>query len=433
MCATIKQLGLINSLLILSLFFIPQICIAQQADTSSDVPAMTLDELAEQLRLNNPQIKQANQNYIAAQAVVPQVTSWNNPQIGLIENPVPGSPANVNKSQGFSYSLTQSFSFPGKKRLAGDIAEDQANITKTQENGLYLQLLAQLKSGFYQLLVLQHQQEINEDNIRRLDQIKQTAKVRYANNAAVYVDYLNAQVAQSSAENDQFALQRQIYTTRQTLNTLIGRDPLTPLQVKGELPVQQLPKQPVEELERRALENSPQVKGSALQVTAAGKGVSLARKQYLPDFQVILTSISERPPYSFTPVNNYGVEFDVVLPTWIFTKERAGVAQANAELLASKANDQSVRQQTRLLVDSLYNSLAQAVNQSNFIRTRQLEVAKIAYRLGLANYASGSTAFSDLLTAENNLRSTELALIQSEYTMVQAYINLVAAIGTEID
>ena len=127
------------------------------------------------------------------------------------------------------------------------------------------------------------------------------------------------------------------------------------------------------------------------------------------------------------------MEFDVVLPTWIFTKERAGVAQANAELLASKANDQSVRRQTRLLVDSLYNSLAQAVNQSNFIRTRQLEVAKIAYRLGLANYASGSTAFSDLLTAENNLRSTELALIQSEYTMVQAYINLVAAIGTEID
>ena len=60
--------------------------------------------------------------------------------------------------------------------MAGDIAEDQANIAKTQENGLYLQLLAQLKNVFYQLLVLQRQSKMNEDNIQRLEQIKQLQK-----------------------------------------------------------------------------------------------------------------------------------------------------------------------------------------------------------------------------------------------------------------
>src|ERR1700693_3009637 len=122
MCPIIEKWGFVNSLLILSLFFTPpHICIAQHTDTSSDVPVMGLDELAEELRLNNPQLKQAEQNYIAAKAIVPQVTAWNNPQIGLIENPIPGSPVNVYKSEGFSYTLTQSFSFPGKKSLAGDI------------------------------------------------------------------------------------------------------------------------------------------------------------------------------------------------------------------------------------------------------------------------------------------------------------------------
>jgi outer membrane protein TolC len=111
---TIKPRGSAIAFLILSLFLFTPVCIAKNADPSTDVPAMSLDELMEQLRLNNLQLKQAEQNYIAAKAIVPQVTAWNNPQVGLIENPIPGNPGNMNKSQGFSYTITQSFSFPGK-------------------------------------------------------------------------------------------------------------------------------------------------------------------------------------------------------------------------------------------------------------------------------------------------------------------------------
>jgi outer membrane protein, heavy metal efflux system len=430
-CVNGKDLGFIKSILILSLFIFTYIYIAH-ADTSSNIPAMSLDELTEQLRLNNPQLKEAEQNYVAAKAMVPQVTAWNNPQVGVSQNPLPGSHLYPGQSQEFSYTLTQSFSFPGKKRLAGGITEDQAGIIKTQGNGLYIQLLAQLKNVFYQILVLQRQSEVNQDNIRRLEQIKQVAKVRYANNAAAYVDYLNAQVTQSSAENDQFALQRQIDTARQTLNALIGRNPLMPLNVKGDMSTQTLPKQSIEEIENLAIENNPQVKGSALQMSAANKGVDLAEKQYFPDFQIILTGNSNNNTWGFKPISNYGVEFDIVLPTWFFTKERAAVAEANANLLANEANDQSIKQQTRLMIDSIYNTLTQAVNQSNFIKTRQLEEAKTAYRLSLTNYANGGTAFSDLLTAQSNLRATELALIQTEYSAVQAHINLVAAVGVEV-
>lgn len=391
-----------------------------------------LNELIEQLKDKNPQLIQARQNYLAAKAVIPQATAFNPLQIGLIQNPIPGSPLNIGNSQGFSYTLTQSFSFPGKKRLAGEIAQDQAEFTKTQTDSLFLQLLAQLKATFYQLIVLQHQVELNKENIQRLEQIKQITKVRYANNAAAYADFLNAQVAQSSAENDQFALQRQIDTTRQTLNTLIGRDPSTPLKIQGTLPGQKLPKKPLIELEDVAVTNNPAAKGATLQVAAAGKSVDLAKKGYWPDFQVILTNISDNPPWGISS-SNYGVEFDMVLPTWFFTKEKAGLEQANATLRANEANDLSIRQQIRLTVDSAYNALAQAVNQSDFIRSRQLEEARLAYRLGLANYANGGTAFIDLITAQTNLRNTELALIQSENSAVQAFTNLAAVVGTEVE
>ena len=155
---------------------------------------------------------------------------------------------------------------------------------------------------------------------------------------------------------------------------------------------------------------------------------------YAPDFQFILYNYSDNPPWGYGGLGyNYGVEFDLVLPTWFLSKERSQVAQAKANLIASEANDQSMRQQTRLQVDSVYNTLAQAVNQGDFIRTKQLEEAKMAFRLGLSGYASGSAALTDILTAQINLRNTELALVQSEFNATQAYNNLEAAVGKAIE
>jgi cobalt-zinc-cadmium efflux system outer membrane protein len=395
-------------------------------------PAMSLEEMIEELKAHHPQLEQGRKNYLAAKAIGPQVLAPNNPQIGFINNPMPGNPLNFGASQGFYYTLTESFPFPGKKRLPAKIADDQAEAINTQTDTLYLQLVAQLKNNFYQSLLLQRELEINRETVQRLEQIKEISKIRYAQNAAIYVDFLNAQVAKSSAENDQFSLERQIETVRQTLNTLIGRDPGSPLKMKGEIPEQTLPEKTLSELETLAIEHHPGVKGSLLQIEAAKKGVNLAKLEFYPDFNVVLYFNSSTPPLGVTNVNSYGTEFDITFPLFFFGKEKYSIAQAKSNLEAYQANDLYFRQQTRLAVDSAYNALSQAINQTKFIKSRQLIEAKTAYRLALANYSSGSTAFIDLLTAQHNLQAIELSLAQSENNGVQAYANLAAAVGTEI-
>lgn len=392
----------------------------------------SLMQLEQEMRLHNPQLEQARENHAAAEAVVPQVTAPSNAQIGLIENPVPRSPLNLNQSQGFSYTLTQPFSFPGKKRLAGEIAQAAADFAGTQTDSLDVQLLAQLKASYYQLLMLQRQIQLNQDDLQRLEVIKAMAKIRYANNAAAYVDFLNAQVAASSARNARIALERQADTVRRTINTLIGRGPSSPLAVAGDLPAVSMPGNSLETLEQLALERQPVVKGAGLQTRAADTAVRLARKAYYPDFQVVLTAISDSPPLGVTRVGNYGVEFDMVLPTWFFTREKAGLDQARAALMASQANDRSVRQQTVLQVDAAYNALAQAVAQTDFLGNRQLPEAKAAYRLALTNYGTGNADFTSLMTAQMNLRDTELALLQNTGAALQAQAALAAAVGMDI-
>lgn len=395
--------------------------------------SLTLAELASLLDRDNPQIEQLKQAQKAAEAVVPQVLAYDNPQVGFIQNPITSSPLRLGSSQGFSYTLTQPLSFPGKKQLAADIAQDQADVVGTQVDTLKQQLLAQLKSNFWQLLALQRQARINEDNLARLEQIKQISKIQYANNAAVYVDYLNAQVAQSSAQNDLFALRRQIDNTVQTLNQIIGRNPGKPLEVRGEIPALGETPAQVDNYIELALQNNPQLKGSALQIRAAEKGMQYAEKSYMPNFQIVATKISNNPPWGFGG-NQYGIEFDVILPSWGFTKEKAGVDQARANLIANRANEQATRQQLLLSLTSTHNLLLQSRDQARFIRTRQLEQAQTAWRLARQNYSTnGGKGFTELLLAQANLRSTELALLQAEASAAQAWGALEAAVGIELE
>ncbi|MHA6845515.1 TolC family protein [Ralstonia syzygii] len=392
-------------------------------------PGFNLVELLQELKSNSPQLIQARHNYLSAKSVPPQLAAPNNPQLGFIWSNIPkGFPAAVNRATGNAYSVTQQIPFPGKKSLAAEIADRQAESLNAQSDALYLQLYAQLSTTYYQAIALQKQIDVLKLTIARLEQVKQITRVRYANNAAAYADYLNAQVSQSSTQNDLFAAQRQYDTTVQTLNTLIGKEPSFPLELRAEDDAVRLPDEPLPELENQALRQHPSIKASTELLDAARKSVTLARKGYLPDFQVIATVNSDNPPYGVRP-GSYQIELDIIIPFWFFTKEKSAVNQAVESQIATEANDVAVRQQTLLAVDTAYSTLRQTLAQLDFNQQRQLPQALAAYRVTMTHYASNNADFNDLLTAQGALKNAELAVAQAQATALQAYHALLAATG----
>jgi outer membrane protein TolC len=395
--------------------------------------AMTLAKMSEELATNNPQLQQAQQAYNASRAQVKIVTTLPNPTAFIYETPIANNPLRLGASQGFSYSIGQPFLFPGKQRLAGESASHQADYTKTQMDSLLLQLLSQLKSNFYQLQLLRLQQSIIRETLIRFDQLKQLARARYSVNAAGYVDFLNAQVAYSSAENDLFAIQRNIDTARATMNTLMGRDANTPLEVVDRPYEPKMPAATLTQLEELAVKTQPLLNGAGSLIRSGEANVNLAKLAYYPDFNLVMSFISDNPPFGVGQGNQYGVELDLILPTWFFTREKAAQDQANANLIAARASFDALRQQILLQLSSSYNSLAQSVNQFEFLQTRQLPQAQAAYRLAIANYANNAAAFVDVQNAALNLRTTESNIAQARVAVAQAHAGLVATVGKEID
>lgn len=414
---------------------------------SGSLPKIEMDlrQLWSELKLNNPQLAALRESYLAAKATVPQIAAPANPQVGLVWSGMPAnSPfafggANAPTSQypgGISsnnaISIAQPFQFPGKKSLAADIADTNAEALLAQSESTYLQLGSQLSTLYYGALAAQKQLLVLKESVLRLEMVKNVAKARYANNASAYVEFLNAQVAQSAAEADRFALDRQLQVSIKSINALIGRHSREQLVLRGDVRRAMSAVPTLLELEDYAESSHPLLKSSELQLDAARKGVSLAKKAYLPDFQVTGSSYTPRGPFS---ANNgalfYQFELDIVIPLYFFTKEKYGVEQAMRSQASAEAGNIASRQQIVLAVNAAYANYEQAKNQAQFLRERQVPQADAAYKVGLTQYANNGQGFNDVLLAQAQLRSLEIQMAQADSNLLQSQAVLLVAAGKE--
>lgn len=406
---------------------------------------MDLRQLWNEMKVNNPQLSSLRESYLSAKATVPQIAAPANPQVGLVWSgmpvnsplalgganaPSPQYPNGISSNN--SISIAQPFQFPGKKSLAADIADTNAEALLAQSESTYLQLGAQLSTLYYSALASQKQLQVLKESVIRLEMIKNVAKARYSNNAAAYVEYLNAQVAQSAAEADQFNLERQLEVALKSINALVGRHSREKLILKGDVRRSMNSVPTLVELEDYAESSHPSLKSSALQLDAARKGVTLAKKAYLPDFQIVGTSFTPRGPFS---ANNgamfYQLELDLIIPLYFFTKEKYGVEQAIRNQASAEASDISNRQQIVLAVNSAYASYQQAKTAANFLKDRQVPQADAAYKVGLVQYSNNGQGFNDLLTAQTQLRNLEVQLALAEANLLQAQAVLLVTAGKE--
>ena len=409
-----------------------------QAVAQTPPREMDLRQLWNELKLNNPQLTALRESYLSAKAVAPQIAAPANPQLGLVWSGIPpnsplglGNAGNAGSANN-SISIAQPFQFPGKKSLASEIADTSAESLLAQSESNYLQLGAQLSTLYYNALSAQKQLQVSKEMVTRFELIKNVSRSRYANNSAAYVEFLNAQVAQSAALADKFNLEKQVQLAYRSINQLIGRDPREKIALSGNVQqaIRSVPT--LIELENYAETSHPLLRSSQLDVDAARKGVSLAKKAYLPDFQVIGSSYTPRGPFAS---NNgalyYQFEFDIVIPLYFFMKEKYGVEQAIRKQASVEATNISNRQQIILGVANAYTVFEQTKNRMQFIRDSQLPQADAAYKVALTQYSNNGQGFNDLLTAQNQLRSIQNQLTIAESDLLQAYAVLMVAAGRE--
>ena len=116
-------------------------------------------------------------------------------------------------------------------------------------------------------------------------QSSESARIKYVVGRVPQQDVLKAQIALTKLVEHLVMLEQDGGLARARLNTLLGRDPGSPLEVQGEYsPPQKFPA--LLDLEKTALENRAELAMASSSVEQGEVGARLAEKSYTPDYNL---------------------------------------------------------------------------------------------------------------------------------------------------
>jgi len=388
---------------------------SSQGEARIDLPG-----LIRELEGTNPEIKAARQRWQAATAVVPQVQTLPDPrlQFGYQRMPM------MDPLQGAMYGFGQEIPFPGKLSLKGDIAQRDAERLEQEYNATRLRLIAVLKETYFNLHFVHKSIEIVGKNKTLLMQFEKTAKARYSVGQAAQQDVFRAQVEISRVLDRLAVLDQQKESLHAAINRLVNRPPSGPLGTPEEIQTTILTI-PLQELSQRADEFSPALLATAKSIDRSERSVSLAERQYYPDFDV--TALGLRNDRSND--NGYQVMVGIKIPLFYETKQKQGVREARASLEGAREDFAATRQDLLFQVKDGFVQAQRAERLITLLRDAIIPQATLGLQAAQAGYAVGKVDFLTLLNSLLTLQESQLELHSEMVSHERAVARLEAVTG----
>ncbi|TAJ29369.1 MAG: TolC family protein [Nitrospirae bacterium] len=392
---------------------------AQPAQAADDT-RLSLESLIEELTQRNPEIKVARQRWEAAQAVVPQVQTLPDPKLQLGYQRMPMT----EPLQGAMYGFGQEIPFPGKLKLKGEVAQREAERVEQEFLATKLRLIASLKETYFTLHFIHKSTEIVEKNKALLIQFEKTAKARYSVGQAAQQDVFRAQVEISRVLDRLAVLEQQKESLHAAINRLLNRPPADPLGTPEEIRVPLLTL-PLPELARRAEAFSPILLASAKGIERSEQAVSLAHRQYYPDFD--LNALGTRNDRIND--NGYQVMLGIKIPLFYETKQRQGVKEALAGLSGAREDLTATRQDILFQVKDAFVQAQRAERLITILRDAIIPQSTLALQSAQAGYGVGKVDFLTLLNSLLTLQESQLELHGEMVAHEKAVARLEAVTG----
>jgi outer membrane protein TolC len=363
--------------------------------------SLTLQSLVEEALLRNPSIQAASRQWEASQAIIPQVQSLPDPSLLLGYQRMPM----LEPLEGPVYGFSQKFPFPGKLGLKGEVAARHADRIEQMYYATRLNVISRLKQHYWDLHFIHKGIEIVEKNKLLLMQFEQTANARYSVGKTAQQDVFRAQVELSRVLDRLAVLEQQKESLHAAINRILNRPPIGPLGTPEAIHLTPIP-QDLPELARRAEAFSPILLASAKNVAQGEESVSLARKEYFPDFNLsALGTRNER-----INENGYQLMFGIQIPLFYQTKQREGVNQAVADLSRAREDLTATRQDLLFQVKDAFERAQRATRLVKIVGKAIIPQATLALQSAQAGYSVDKVDFLTLLNNLLTLQENELEL-----------------------
>ena len=396
---------------------------------SSAVPALTLAELEEIALRANPEIRLAARKVAAAEAHIPGAGALEDPSLMYRGWQVPVTqPWNYNAAMNM-FMVGQEFPGPGKRGLRSQIANDAVTVAKAELGAKKREIAAGVRNAFYDLLRSADELKIHDEQAAIAKQGLEAARIKYSVGKVPQQDVLKAQIAVSKLIEHLVMLEQDEELGRATLNTLLGRNPESPIEVAGEYtPPGNLPA--VTELEQQALTTRPELAARSAAIKQAQDQLKLAKKAYTPDF-------SANAGYMLMPTgsehrNNYMIEGSMTLPWLNHRKHDSEIDEAQAGVAEQQAEFDAARLMVfHQIQDALVRARA-AKKLVDFYKDTLRPQTEAALRSTVIAYENDRTDILNLLDGQNASLEVDFSYFRALAEFEQRMAELELAVGAPI-
>ncbi len=398
------------------------------ADTAPG-PALTLDEVERIALAENPEIHVAARKVAAAEAHVPLAGTLDDPQAMYRGWQVPLSkPWDYNAAQNM-FMLGQSFPGRGKRDLRTNLAQSDVELANAQLEAVRLRLRVQVRKAFFDMLHAQDEIRIHDQHVGIAQQAIEAARIKYSVGKIPQVEVLKAQVALTRLAEHMIRFDRDVEVARAHMNTLMGRRPESPIQVRGEYAVA-TPLPLLETLITTAMQSRPDLIEAAADIDKSRKQQDLAKKAMVPDFSVAAGYMLM--PSGQDSRNNYMVEGSMSLP-WL--NRRKHDAEVNEAKVAVTEKSAEVTAMKTAAVGQIEESLAEARAAQRLARVYEDSLkpqAEQTLHAAVVAYENDQTSFLDLLDSQMTVIDVDLAAVDARADFNMKMADLEMAVGAPV-
>jgi outer membrane protein TolC len=388
---------------------------------------LTLASVVDDALEHNPDVAAMAREFDASRAKIPQAKAWPEPmvEVGWMGDVVPFDVQNGDPSSGRTVSVTQEIMWPGKLSLMGKMAGADADATWWAFEQTRRAVIADVKTAYFDLAYLTRAVDTVTKNKALMERVAKIAEARYAVGKGVQQDVLKAQleVTRMTAMLAMYEQRRQ--STAARLNTLLYRDPGSPLPPLEELRPRDFT-YTVEALEEMAFA-SPVLKQQRTKVDREQYAIRLAEKQYYPDLSVGYTYVN-RPGLP----EMHGVTVGVKLPLYFWQRQRPAVAEAAAAMAAERKRLEGAQALLFFKIKDAYLMATTAQRLATLYGSAMVPQATLTLESGIAAYESGGVDFLMLLDDLKTLFDAELGYYEQLADFEKAVAALEPLVGAPL-
>ena len=374
---------------------------------ASDLPAAipALQQLIDQALENNPEIKAMQRRFDAMRARIPQAKALDEPMlsIGYMGNITPFQVQKGDPSSSRTIEISQDLPFPGKRALRGKVASSAADAEWWAFEQTRRNVVAEVKDAYFDLYYLTKAVQIVSKTKTLLEQFTKIAEVRYSVGKGIQQDVLKAQVEFSKLIEQETMLGQRKQIAEARLNSLLYREPESPLGVPAELKPRDFP-YGLGQLNETAIANYPDLKAQRRKIEGAQYAIQLAKKEFYPDFSIGFT-YANRPAMP----EMYGVNIGIKLPVYYAQKQRPALTEANASFEAEKRSLENTTTLLMFKIRDKYLAVTTAKRLLSLYSTTIVPQSSLSLESAIAGYEVGRIDFLTLLDNLVTLLNYELS------------------------